>query len=99
MIMEVATLQVKPGLASEFESSFRQASKIITGMRGYIHHELYKCLETDNKYVLLVRWQTLKDHTVSFRQSPEYEQWKSLLHPYYDPYPTVEHYIDIKLDL
>lgn len=99
MILEVAMLQVKPGKANEFESSFRKASKIIAGMKGYIHHELHKCVETDNKYVLLVRWKTLKDHTVGFRQSPEYEEWKSLLHHYYDPFPTVEHYVDIKLDL
>lgn len=97
MILEVAILQVKPGLSNEFESSFRKASKIISSMRGYISHELQKCVETDNKYILLVRWDTLKDHTVGFRTSPEYLQWKELLHHFYDPFPVVEHYIDIPL--
>ncbi|SDD43534.1 Heme-degrading monooxygenase HmoA [Paenibacillus sp. UNCCL117] len=97
MILEVAILQIKPGMASEFESSFRKASSIISSMRGYIEHELQKCVETDNKYILLVRWETLKDHTVGFRGSADYQQWKELLHHFYDPFPEVEHYIKINL--
>jgi heme-degrading monooxygenase HmoA len=61
-------------------------------MSGYVSHELQRCLETPDRYMLLVRWQQLEDHTVGFRQSPEYQQWKLLLHHFYDPFPTVEHY-------
>jgi heme-degrading monooxygenase HmoA len=92
MILEVAVLQVKPGLGAAFESSFKIASSIIASMKGYIHHELQKCLEVENKYILLVKWETLEDHTVGFRQSQPYQEWKTLLHHYYDPFPTVEHY-------
>ncbi|MCY9513144.1 antibiotic biosynthesis monooxygenase family protein [Paenibacillus apiarius] len=98
MILEVAMLHIKPGMKSDFESSFRKASKIISKARGYIEHELQKCVEEDNKYILLVRWESLKDHMVGFRQSDEYEDWKALLHHYYDPFPTVEHYITINLE-
>jgi len=42
--------------------------------------------------VLLVQWKRLEDHTIGFRQSPEYQRWKALLHHFYDPFPTVEHY-------
>jgi heme-degrading monooxygenase HmoA len=98
VILEAATLQVKPGLQNEFESSFRKASQIISKMYGYLGHELEKCVEVDNKYILLVRWNNIKDHTIGFRQSKEYQEWKALLHHYYDPFPTVEHYINIKLD-
>lgn len=98
MILESAVLYIKPGLAEDFEFNFRQASKIISRMKGYIHHELQKCMEQDNKYILLVRWETLEDHTVGFRESAEYQDWKSLLHHFYDPFPVVEHYIDIDLD-
>jgi heme-degrading monooxygenase HmoA len=98
LILEVAILQVKPGLSNEFESSFRKASRIISSMRGYISHELQKCVEEDNKYILLVRWENLKDHTVGFRTSPEYLEWKQLLHHFYDPFPLVEHYINIPLN-
>ena len=92
MILEVAMLDVKPGLASEFESAFKTASSIISSMPGYISHDLQRCLETANRYILLVRWQTLEDHTIGFRQSPQYEDWRTLLHHFYHPLPVVEHY-------
>lgn len=92
MILEVATLSVKPGQVEEFETAFKSASGIIASMSGYISHELQRCLETENKYILLVRWEKLEDHTVSFRQSPEFPKWRSLLHHFYDPSPTIEHY-------
>ncbi|MFX3635162.1 MAG: antibiotic biosynthesis monooxygenase [Candidatus Pristimantibacillus sp.] len=95
MILEVAILQVKPNLLNEFEASFREASLIISQMQGYIHHELQKCLEEESKYILLVKWDSLEDHTIGFRGSKEYLKWKQLLHHYYDPFPTVEHYTNI----
>lgn len=92
MILEVALLDVVPGRTAEFEEAFRTASSIISSMPGYISHELQRCLERPDRYVLLVRWETLEDHTVGFRGSPEYQEWKRLLHHFYDPFPTVEHY-------
>ncbi|PSB59172.1 antibiotic biosynthesis monooxygenase family protein [Chamaesiphon polymorphus] len=92
MILEVAILDLKAGVAEEFEAAFLVASNIITTMPGYISHELQRCLENRDRYILLVRWQKLEDHTVGFRQSPEYQQWRALLHHFYDPFPTVEHY-------
>ena len=92
MILEVAVLDVKSGQEADFEAAFAQAQTIIAGMNGYISHELQNCLEVDGRYILLVRWETLEDHTVGFRQSPEYQEWKALLHHFYDPFPTVEHY-------
>ena len=76
----------------DFEIAFIQASKIISVVPGYLNHELQKCIEVDNQYLLLVNWQTLEDHTVGFRRSPEYQTWKKMLHHFYDPFPTVEHY-------
>jgi len=90
--MEVAILEIKPGLTEEFETAFKTVSRIIASMPGYISHELQRCIETPNRYILLVRWQTLEDHTVGFRQSEKYQQWKTLLHHFYDPFPTVKHY-------
>lgn len=92
MILEVATLDVRPGQEAAFEDAFRQASGIIAGMPGYVSHQLQRCLEWQSRYVLLVNWQALEDHTVGFRGSPGYQQWKALLHHFYDPFPTVEHY-------
>ncbi len=92
MILEVAILDVKPGQDAEFEAAFAEAQAIIAGMKGYVSHELQKCLEVNGRYLLLVRWETLEDHTEGFRGSPEYQKWKALLHHFYDPFPTVEHY-------
>lgn len=90
MILEVAVLKIKPGL-TRFEAAFKQASVIIASMPGYIDHDLQKCIEVDKQYILLVRWQTLENHTVGFRQSDKYQTWKELLHHFYDPFP-IEHY-------
>lgn len=92
MILEVAILTIKSGRAKEFEAAFKTASTIIAAMPGYISHELQRCLETQSQYILLVRWQTLEDHTIGFRQSPQYLEWRALLHHFYEPFPTVEHY-------
>jgi len=97
MILEVATLDVKPGSEAEFEKSFAQAQTIISAMKGYISHELRRCVEDSSRYILLVKWETLEDHTVGFRESEEYQQWRALLHHFYDPFPTVEHYTSIDL--
>ncbi len=92
MILEVAVLNIVPGKRLDFENSFKQAQPIISSMKGYISHELQKCVENDHQYILLVKWETLEDHTVGFRNSDEYQEWKTLLHHFYDPFPTVEHY-------
>lgn len=97
MILEVAILNIRPGQETEFEQAFVQASPIIASMPGYMTHELQRCLETSNRYILLVQWQTLEDHTIGFRTSPAYQEWKRLLHHFYDPFPTVEHYQRVAL--
>lgn len=92
MILEVAVLDVKKGLESDFELAFTQAREIIASMPGYISHDLKNCIEKPGRYLLLVNWETLEDHTVGFRGSDEYQVWRALLHHFYDPFPTVEHY-------
>ncbi|MFM2587333.1 antibiotic biosynthesis monooxygenase family protein [Vibrio sp. TBV020] len=92
MILEVAILDVKPNLEEEFEQNFAKAQAIISSMSGYVSHQLQRCIENPSRYILLVNWQTLEDHEQGFRQSAEYQEWKALLHHFYDPFPTVEHY-------
>ena len=92
MILEVAILDVKKGLESDFEVAFTQAREIISSMPGYISHDLQNCIENPGRYLLLVNWETLEDHTVGFRESDEYQLWRALLHHFYDPFPAVEHY-------
>jgi heme-degrading monooxygenase HmoA len=92
MILEVALLDVKPGQEAAFERDFATASAYISSVPGYRSHELQRCLEKPGRYLLLARWETLEAHTEGFRKSPQYAEWKKLLHYYYDPFPTVEHY-------
>jgi len=92
MILEVALLNVIQGREKQFELDFRMAGQYISSINGYIRHSLQKCIEQENQYILLVNWEKLEDHTIGFRQSEQYLKWKNLLHNYYDPFPTVEHY-------
>jgi heme-degrading monooxygenase HmoA len=92
VILESAVLNVKSGEELEFETAFEQAQDIICAMPGFLSLELQRCIEVKSRYLLLVQWRTLEDHTVGFRSSPDYQRWKALLHHFYDPFPTVEHY-------
>ena len=95
MILEVVILDVIPSREKEFESAFVEASSIIASMAGYASHKLQHCLEKQNRYLLLVQWETLEAHTVGFRGSNEYQEWKKRLHHFFDPFPAVEHYVMI----
>ncbi|MEB7462880.1 antibiotic biosynthesis monooxygenase [Staphylococcus succinus] len=97
MILEGAMLQVKEGMEHDFELTFQEASKIIASMEGYIEHSIHRCFEVEGKYLLLVKWERLEDHTIGFRQSEQYEKWKTMLHHYYEPFPIVEHFQKIEL--
>lgn len=97
MILEVAILTVIPNKTSEFESNFSKAKHIIASMKGFVSLQLQQCLETPNQYILLVEWETLENHTIGFRQSEQYIEWKNLLHHFYNPFPKVEHYKKVNL--
>ena len=97
MILEVAILNVRAGQEDAFEAAFGTAQSIIETMPGYVSHQLQRCVETPNRYMLLVNWQTLEDHTVGFRESDAYQTWRALLHHFYDPFPVVEHYQPVLL--
>ena len=92
VITEQAILDVRPDHEDEFEAAFAQAKAIISASPGFISLRLLRCVETESRYLILVEWETLEDHTEGFRKSAGYEEWKKLLHHFYDPFPTVEHY-------
>lgn len=92
-VLEMAVLDVKDGMAGDFERDFARASEIIAASPGYLRHELRRCHERPRRYLLLVWWQSVEAHEVGFRQSEPYQRWKALLHGYYEPFPVVEHYL------
>lgn len=92
MLLEVAVLNVRRGQGEAFETAFREAQRIISASPGYQRHELRRCVEKSDRYLLLVWWDSLESHTEGFRKSPAYQRWRALLHHFYDPFPEVEHY-------
>jgi heme-degrading monooxygenase HmoA len=92
MILEHACLDVREGHETQFEEVFERARTIIASMPGFRSLRLDRCLETRSRYLLLVEWDRLEDHTEGFRGSAQYQEWRRLLHHFYDPFPTVEHY-------
>jgi len=94
-VLEVAVLDVRPGESTAFEAAFEEARAILASMPGHEGHELRRCTEAPDRYLLLVGWTDLESHTRGFRGSPEYRRWQALLHHFYDPFPTVEHYTPV----
>ena len=92
MITEHALLPVIPGREDDFERAFAEARAIITSMPGCRSLSLSRSIEAPSNYLLLVEWEQLDDHTIGFRQSKQYQKWRTLLHHFYDPFPLVEHY-------
>ncbi len=97
MFLEVAPLHIRAGQSAEFELAFAQAQQIIAAMPGCLSHTLQRCIERADEYLLLVEWDTLEAHEVGFRGSAQYQQWKALLHHFYEPFPVVSHYQIIAL--
>lgn len=95
MVREHAILDVCPGQEEDFEQAFAEAKDIISSVAGFRSLALDRCIELPSRYLLLVEWDHLEDHTEGFRGSPEYERWRQLLHHFYDPFPHVEHYATV----
>ncbi len=92
MILEHAILNVRPGQSKEFEAAMAKARPLIEATPGFQKMELRPCVETKDRYLLLVWWSTVEAHTVGFRQSDRYAEWRAALHHFYQPFPVVQHY-------
>lgn len=93
MILELADIRIQPGLQTEFEAAIqRGVSTVIAHAQGYLGHTVHKGLESPERYLLQIRWATLEDHTVGFRQSPAFAQWRAIVGPFFAVPPVVEHF-------
>ncbi len=92
MVLEIAHIHIKAGQAEQFEAAFREAERLLVGVEGYIRHELHRCVEQPDRYVLLAHWRRVEDHTVGFRGSPRFQEWRRLIGPFFDGVPEVLHY-------
>jgi heme-degrading monooxygenase HmoA len=92
MITEHALLPVIPGQEAEFLETMDRAKAIIAASPGFRSLRVARCLERPSSFLLLVEWETLEAHTEGFRGSEAYQEWRELLHHFYDPFPVVEHF-------
>lgn len=92
MILEHALLDVLPGREDEYLAAFAEARPLIESRKGFVDLRLERCVEHPSRFLLLVRWERLEDHTEGFRGSAEYGRWRELLHHFYDPFPEVTHF-------
>lgn len=92
MVLETAILNVRVGQEDAFEAAFGEALPLIEATAGFGGLELRRCMESPQRYLLLVQWRSIEDHTEGFRGSERYGRWRELLHHFYEPFPTVEHY-------
>ena len=105
MILELATIDIKQGTNAEFEQNLEKAQYVISQSAGYLGHEFQKCIERDNRYILLIKWASLEDHVGNvdgsikgFRGSELFKEWRSLIGPFFENPPLVEHF-DLKMSM
>lgn len=91
MVLEIAQIDVKPGMESDFEAGVAKAVAIFQRAKGCRAFELQRSIELPSRYRLFIRWDTLENHTVDFRGSADYQEWRKLVgHCFAEP-PVVEH--------
>jgi heme-degrading monooxygenase HmoA len=91
MVLEIAQIDVKPGLEAEFEAGVAKAVPIFRRAQGCNGMELQRSVEKPHRYRLFVRWETLENHTVDFRGSPDFQEWRKLVGHCFERAPEVEH--------
>ena len=92
MILEAAVLMVREGEGAAFEAAMVKPAPVIAASPGYLSHELQRCVETPGRYLLLVSWESLEAHTVGFRESAAFAEWRAIVGPFFAAPPVVEHY-------
>jgi heme-degrading monooxygenase HmoA len=93
MILEVADIRIAPGQQAAFDEAIaRGVSTVIAQARGYRGHRVLKGIESPERYLLHVYWDTLENHTVDFRGSAAFTEWRAIVGPFFAQPPQVEHY-------
>ncbi|WP_050464493.1 antibiotic biosynthesis monooxygenase family protein [Herbaspirillum autotrophicum] len=93
MILELADIRIQPGQQAEFDAAIaRGVAQTIAKAKGYLGHQIQKGVEAPERYLLLVQWATLENHTVDFRESPAFAEWRGIVGPFFASAPQVEHF-------
>ena len=93
MILEIADIRIQPGQQAAFDEAIERGLRTVAarakGMQGY---KVNKCIESPERYVLQIFWDTLEDHTVGFRAGPLFAEWRAIVGPFFAQPPLVEHF-------
>jgi heme-degrading monooxygenase HmoA len=93
MILEIADIRIQPGKQQEFDAAIvRGVEQVIAHAKGYRGYKINKGIESPERYVLMVFWETLENHTVDFRESEAFQAWRAIVGPYFAAPPAVEHF-------
>ena len=93
MVLELAEITIRPGEQAQFDAAIAQGiAEVISRARGFRRATVHKGIESPERYVLQIEWDTLENHTVDFRGSPAFAQWRAIVGPYFGQPPRVEHF-------
>ncbi|KNZ34088.1 MAG: antibiotic biosynthesis monooxygenase [Methylibium sp. NZG] len=93
MILEIADIRIAPGKQAEFEAAIQHGIKTVASTaKGFRGFKVNKGVESPERYILMIYWETLENHTVDFRQGPLFAQWRAIVGPFFAAPPVVEHF-------
>jgi quinol monooxygenase YgiN len=93
MILEHADFRIPPGKQNEFDEAIQRGIEtVVSKSKGFIGYQVHKGIESPERYLLTIRWETLENHTVDFRGGPLFPQWRAIVGPYFAAPPVVEHF-------
>lgn len=93
MILELADIRIQPGKQTEFDAAIQRGlDQVISKAKGFQGYKVNKGIESPERYVLTIFWETLENHTIDFRESPAFQEWRAIVGPYFAAPPTVEHF-------
>jgi heme-degrading monooxygenase HmoA len=93
MILELADIRIPPGKQAEFDAAIqRGVETVISQAKGFRGYKVNNGVESPERYILMIYWDTLENHTVDFRGGPLFPQWRAIVGPFFAVPPTVEHF-------
>jgi len=93
MILELADIRIQPGKQAEFDLAIqRGVETVIAKAKGFRGYKVNKGIESPERYLLMIFWETLENHTVDFRESPAFTEWRAIVGPFFAAPPVVEHF-------
>ena len=93
MILELADIRIQQGKQLEFDAAIQRGlTQVISQAKGFHDYKVNKSIESPERYVLMIFWETLENHTVDFRESSAFQEWRAIVGPYFAMPPTVEHF-------